>query len=93
VLVLGLEDCPVIMMFADCPSAMQAFCFRWNISTPNTRACAVVCSVCKGLMPMALVSDVVIESSQDAQAMLILELEARHWKIVDHGRPVCPNCQ
>jgi hypothetical protein len=83
----------MIMAFADGPAAMQVFCIRWNIPKPCTRPCAVVCSVCKGMLPMALVSDVPVEESRDGTVMLILELEARKWKIVDYGKPVCPNCQ
>jgi len=83
----------MIMAFADCPSVMQIFCFRWNIAEPFTRPCAVICSVCRGMLPLALVSDVEVDEVRDGQAMLILELEARKWKIVDHGRPICPTCQ
>jgi hypothetical protein len=83
----------MITAFADCPNALKAFCFRWNIPNPVTRPVGVVCSVCRGMLPLALVSDVEIEANRDAQALLILELETRRWKLIERGKPVCPNCQ
>lgn len=82
----------MIMAFAECPSEMQTFCLRWNVPIPITRPCAVICSRCRGMLPMAMVSDTFIDT-KDAAVLLILELTTRGWKIMERGKPVCPKCQ